>query len=193
MEDSILEKAKKFACQKHQNQKRPDGVTPFVEHLEGVVNRLKNLGIANNNILSAAWLHDTIEKTDTTFEEIDNIFGNTISVLVLSLTKDKNLPKKKQESQYISQLKNASKDSKIIKLCDASSNLKDISKAPISKNQKNKKVRKIFHYIRVMKKDLTEAKERYPKIQELMDGINSVGKEFRLRPIILENKPQTVH
>ncbi len=183
-----LAKAIEFAHKKHQHQKRPDGITPFVDHLEGVVNRLKNIGIANQNILSAAWLHDTIEKTDTTFEEIDSIFGNTISVLVLSLTKDKNLPKKKQEIQYINQLKNASKDSKIIKLCDASSNIKDIAKAPISRNQKNKKVRKIFHYIRVMKKDLIEAKERYPKIQELIDGINSVGKEFRLRPIILENK-----
>ncbi|NIM25843.1 MAG: HD domain-containing protein [Nitrosopumilaceae archaeon] len=183
-----LAKAIEFAHKKHQHQKRPDGITPFVDHLEGVVNRLKNIGIANQNILSAAWLHDTIEKTDTTFEEVDSIFGNTISVLVLSLTKDKNLPKKKQEIQYINQLKNASKDSKIIKLCDASSNIKDIAKAPISRNQKNKKVRKIFHYIRVMKKDLIEAKERYPKIQELIDGINSVGKEFRLRPIILENK-----
>ena len=183
-----LTKAIEFAHKKHQHQKRPDGVTPFLDHLEGVVNRLKNIGIANQNILSAAWLHDTIEKTDTTFEEIDGIFGNTISVLVLSLTKDKNLPKKRQEIQYINQLKNASKDSKIIKLCDASASLKEIAKAPISRNQKNKQVRKIFHYIRVIKNDLVEAKERYPKIQELIDGINSVGKEFRIRPIILEKK-----
>lgn len=182
----ILAKAIEFAQKKHQHQKRPDGITPFLDHLEGVVNRLKNIGIANQNILSAAWLHDTIEKTDTTFDEIDSIFGNTVSVLVLSLTKDKNLPKKKQELQYINQLKNASRDSKIIKLCDASASIKEIAKAPISRNQKNKKVRKIFHYIRVIKKDLIEAKERYPKIQELIDGINSVGKEFRLRPIILE-------
>ena len=75
--------AKKFAREKHKNQKRKDGVTPFYDHLEGVVNRLKNLGISNQDVLSAAWLHDVIEDTNTTFDEINEIFGNIISVLVL--------------------------------------------------------------------------------------------------------------
>ena len=92
----IVLKAQKFAREKHKNQKRKDGITPYSEHLEGVVNRLKNLGISNQDILCAAWLHDTIEDTDTTFDEINEIFGNTISVLVLSLTKDLELSKKQE-------------------------------------------------------------------------------------------------
>lgn len=181
--ETILQKAKIFAIEKHRNQKRKDGITPFSEHLEGVVNRLKNIGISNEEILSAAWLHDTIEHTDTTFEEINEIFGNTISVLVLSLSKDYKLAKKDIETQYVSQLKNSSFQSKIIKFCDISANLKDLLNAPISKTQKNKKIKKLFFYLRVIKKDIIENKSQYPKIQDMIDGINSIGQQFRQKPI----------
>lgn len=181
----IVDKAQKFAYEKHRNQKRKDGVTPFSDHLEGVVNRLKNLGISNQDVLCAAWLHDILEGTDTTFDEINDIFGNSISVLVLSLTKDSELSKKERETQYIQQLKDSTLQSKIIKFCDISANLKDIVKAPISKTQKNKQVKKLFHYLRVIKKELSEIKSEYPKIQELIDGINFVGTKFRQRPIII--------
>ena len=183
--DDITSKAQKFAYEKHKNQKRKDGITPFSEHLEGVVNRLKNLGIVNQDVLSAAWLHDIIEHSDTTFDEINEIFGNTISVLVLSLTKDSELSKKERELQYIQQLKDSTSEAKIIKFCDISANLKDIANAPISKTQKNKQIKKLFHYLRVIKKELSETKSNYPKIQELIDGINSVGTKFRQRPIMI--------
>ncbi len=183
--EEIISKAQKFACEKHKNQKRKDGVTPFSEHLEGVVNRLKNLGITNQDVLCAAWLHDTIEHTETTFDEINEIFGNTISVLVLSLSKNSELSRKERETQYIQQLKDSTQQAKIIKLCDISANLKDIVNAPFSKTQKNKQTKKLFHYIRVIKKELSEINSEYPKIQELIDGINSVGTKFRQRPIVI--------
>ena len=183
--ENIASKAQKFAYEKHKNQKRKDGVTPFSEHLEGVVNRLKNLGVVNQDVLCAAWLHDIIEHSDTTFDEINEIFGNTISVLVLSLTKDSELAKKERESQYIQQLKDSTPEAKMIKFCDISANLKDIANAPISKTQKNKQIKKLFRYLRVIKKELSEIKSNYPKIQELTDGINSIGTKFRQRPIII--------
>lgn len=182
-EIDYFEKAKKFALEKHKNQKRPDGITPFHKHLEGVVFRLKNLGVTNIEILSSAWLHDVLEKSDTTFDEVNDIFGNSISVTVLSLTKNPTLSSKEIESQYVQQLKNAPPGAKLIKLCDISANLKDISASSISKTQKNKKIRKLFHYLRVIKNDLSKQKENYPKIQELIDGINVVGSKYRQRPV----------
>ncbi len=183
--DEIVLKAQKFACEKHKNQKRKDGITPFSDHLEGVVNRLKNLGISNQDVLCAAWLHDTIEDTNTTFDEINEIFGNAISVLVLSLTKDSELSKKERETQYIQQLKDSTLQAKIIKFCDISANLKDIANAPISNTQKNKQIKKLFHYLRVIKKGLSQINSEYPKMRELIDGINSVGVKFRQRPIVI--------
>jgi hypothetical protein len=73
----------------------------------------------------------------------------------------------------------------MIKFCDISANLKDIANAPISKTQKNKQIKKLFRYLRVIKKELSETKSNYPKIQELIDGINSIGTKFRQRPIII--------
>lgn len=180
-----MKRAKNFALEKHKNQKRKDKVTPFYKHLEGVVFRLKNIGITNTDIICAAWLHDTIEHSDTTFDEINETFGNSISVLVLALTKDNNLPKKEREMQYVKQLRIASTEAKLIKLCDISANIKDISLGSISKTQKNKQIRKLFHYLRIIKKDLSEQQENFPKIHELIESINTAGSKFRIRPITL--------
>ena len=184
-EKDFFEKARNYALQKHKNQKGIDGITPYHHHLEGVVFRLKNLGVSDDDVLSSAWLHDIIEKADTTFEEINGIFGNSISVLVLSLTKNSIISKKESELQYVKQLKNATYDAKLIKLCDISSNVKDISVAPISKTQKIRQIKKLFHYLRIIKSDLKELKDNYPNIQDMVDGINVIGHKFKQRPIII--------
>jgi len=181
----IVLNAKKFAQDKHRNQKRKDGVTPYFDHIEGVVNRLKNLGISDKESLCAAWLHDIIEATDVTFDQINERFGREIAVIVLSLTKDKTIPKKYREAQYINQLKNSSFQTKIIKLCDISANLRDLSNAPISKTQKNKQIKKILHYLRIIKNDIAENKSMYPKIQEIIDGINAICIKFKQKPILI--------
>ncbi len=187
MEDTtdIILGAKKFAQEKHKNQKRKDGVTPYSDHLEGVVNRLKNLGVTDKDVLCAAWLHDIIEDTDVTFDQINERFGREVAVIVLSLTKDQNILKKDREVQYINQLKDASFQTKIIKLCDISANLKDLANAPISKTQKNKQIKKILHYLRIIKNDIIENKSEYPKIQEIIDGINTICVKFNQKPILI--------
>lgn len=178
-----IQSAKKFAQEKHKNQTKKDGVTSLIDHLEGVVFRLKNLGITNADVISAAWLHDVLEKTDVTFEEIIQRFGREVATIVLSLSKDSNLSRKEMEDQYIKQLRDASIEAKIIKLCDISSNIKNLANAPLSKTQKNKKIRRILHYLRVIKNEISEEKTNYPKIQEIVDGINSAAKKYKQRPI----------
>ncbi len=181
----IVLNAKKFAQEKHKNQKRKDGVTPFYDHLEGVVNRLKNLGVTDKETLCSAWLHDIIEDTDVTFDQINERFGREVAVIVLSLSKDKSIPKKDREIQYANQLKDVPFQTKIIKLCDISANLKDLANAPISKTQKNKQIKKILHYLRVIKNDISENKSKYPKIQEIIDGINTICIKFNQNPILI--------
>ena len=187
MEDTtdIILGAKKFAQEKHKNQKRKDGVTPYSDHLEGVVNRLKNLGVTDKDVLCAAWLHDIIEDTDVTFDQINERFGREVAVIVLSLSKDQNIPKKDREMRYINQLKNTSFQTKIIKLCDISANLKDLANAPISKTQKNKQIKKNLHYLRIIKNDISENKSKYTKIQEIIDGINTICIKFNQNPILI--------
>ncbi len=84
---------------------KKDGVTPYYEHLAAVVARLKNLGISDEDAISSSWLHDIIDYTETSFDELNQRFGSKVAVLVLSVSRDKSLPRIRQEEQYVKQLK----------------------------------------------------------------------------------------
>ena len=65
----LVKSAELFAKNKHAGKFRVDGTIPYSKHLEDVVNRLKSLGVIDKELLCAGWLHDTIENTDTTFND----------------------------------------------------------------------------------------------------------------------------
>ncbi|KEQ56927.1 putative guanosine-3'5'-bis 3'-pyrophosphohydrolase protein [Marine Group I thaumarchaeote SCGC RSA3] len=182
---SKVDFAESFARDKHKGQFRKDKETPYFTHLEAVVSRLKSLGVADEDVLSAGWLHDTIEDTETTFDDIEQRFGQKVAVLVLSLSKDESLPKKDKELQYTKQLKEASFEGKLVKLCDISANLKDLDNSKLSKTKKKKTVNKKLHYLRIIKNELAEHITEYPKISSLIDGINQIAKENHQRPIVI--------
>jgi len=177
--------AESFARDKHGNMTRSNGVTPYLDHLQGVVNRLKNIGVSDEEVLAAAWLHDTIEDTDTTFDEIDKRFGSRIAVLVLSLSKDMRLPKDQREKHYVKQLKESPLETKMIKLCDISANLKDLKNSPWSRTKKIKEIKKKMYYLNVIKTDLSNNKLQIPGIQGIVDGINEVIISYGQKPIII--------
>jgi (p)ppGpp synthase/HD superfamily hydrolase len=131
-----------FVRDKHNKMTRSDEITPYLDHLQGVVNRLKNIGISDEEVLAAALLHYTIENTNTTFDEIDQRFGSRVAVLVLSLSKDMQLPKDQREKQYVKQLKDSSLEAKLIKLCDISANLKDLRNVSWSRTKKQRKLKR---------------------------------------------------
>ena len=180
---SKLESAELFA------RERYSGVTvndvPYWKHLESVVNRLKNLGIADEDLLCAAWLHDSIENTVATFDDIEQRFGSKVAVLVLALSKDKNLSKGEREQQYVKQLKDAPWEAKLIKLCDISANLKDLKNTSWSKTKKSKEVKKKLYYLNLIKSELVKNKSQVPGIQSMISGINEVLISFKQRPIVL--------
>jgi (p)ppGpp synthase/HD superfamily hydrolase len=153
--------------------------------LEGVVNRLKNIGITDEDLLCASWLHDCIENTATTFDDIEQRFGSKVAVLVLALSKDKNLSKGEQEQQYVKQLKDASWEAKLVKLCDISANLKDLKNMSWSKTKKSKEAKKKLYYLNLIKSELIKNKSQVPGIQGIIDGINEVLISFNQRPIVL--------
>ena len=181
----IVKSAELFAKKKHSGMMRKDGVTPYSKHLTDVVNRLKSLGVIDEELLCAGWLHDTIEDTDTTFDDLHEQFGSRIAVLVSTLSKDMSLTRKKREQVYVKQLKEASFDAKLIKLCDISANLSDLKNWNASKSKKLRQVRKVRHYLTVIKNDLIED-NNYPKIITLLESINQNLKQFGQRTISLK-------
>ncbi len=183
---SKVKSAESFARDKHKGMTRNDGITPYSAHLEDVVSLLKSLGITDEDVLCSGWLHDTIEDTDTTFDVLYERFGKKVAVLVSSLSKDEKLPKKERELLYVKQLKDAPMDAKIIKLCDISTNLKNMVKlnSKMSKNKMKKTAKQKRHYLNVIKNDIIENKSNYPKISNLIKGINNVLVENRQKPLL---------
>ncbi|MEK9682481.1 MAG: HD domain-containing protein [Nitrosopumilus sp.] len=182
---SKIDSAMEFAKERHKGQTRKNGSTLHFDHLEKVVSRLKNLGVTDENTLCAGWLHDTIEDGKATFDEIEQIFGHSTALLVLSLSKDESLPKKDKENQYVVQLKTASFEAKMVKLCDISANLKDMENSDMSKTKKRKTVAQKLHYLRAIKSELSKHILEFPKIGSYVDGINDFAKEFHQKPVFL--------
>ena len=182
---SKLQSAENFSKERHSVIIRKDGID-YYEHLAGVVARLKNLGITDEEVLASAWLHDIIDDTETSFDELDQRFGSKVAVMVLSISKDKNLPRAKQEEQYVKQLKESTFDAKLIKLCNISACLRDLKNAPVSKTKRIKEAKKKLFYLNVIKSDLIKNKSKVPGIDSLINGINEMVLAYGLRPIIFQ-------
>jgi len=178
-----VETAELYAKDKHKGMTRKDGITPYSSHLESVVSYLKSLGVTDEDVLCSGWLHDAIEDTDTTFDDLYSRFGNKVAVLVSTLSKDRKLPKKERERLYVKQLKDAPLDAKIIKMCDISANLKDVTNSKLSKNQKKNTINQKLNYLKVIKNDITENKSNYPKITNIVKGINDTLVKNGQRPV----------
>ena len=183
----LAKNAELFAKDKHKGHFRKDGITPYSKHLEDVVNRLKSLGVIDEELLSAGWLHDTIEDTDVDFDMLYEQFGSRIAVLVSSLSKDMKLPRKQREKGYVPQLKESSPEAKLIKLCDISANLSDLKNYEASKSKKIRQVRQKRHYLTVIKNDLIKNTD-YPKILSLLESINQILKLYGQKTILLQPK-----
>ncbi|HJJ21438.1 MAG: guanosine polyphosphate pyrophosphohydrolase [Thaumarchaeota archaeon] len=184
---TLLKNAELFAKAKHAGKLKKSGTT-YSNHLENVVSRLKSLGVIDEEVLCAAWLHDILEDTDTSFDELFEKFGRRIAVMTLSLTKTKfvidtdddstlsltkkrAIPEKQREKEYAIKIKESDIEAKLIKLCDISANLSDLKKQTISKTKKRKILKKFRHYISIIEKDLKENTE-YPKTIMLLETIN---------------------
>jgi len=183
----LVKSAELFAKNKHAGQFRADGITPYSKHLEDVVNRLKSLGVIDEHILCAGWLHDTIENTDTTFDDLYEQFESEIAVLVSSLSKDMTLSRKKREQAYVIQLKEASFSAKLIKLCDISANLSDLKNYDASKSKKLRQVKQKRHYLSIIKNDLA-GNPHYPYVQSLLESANLIFVKYGHRPIPIQRK-----
>lgn len=81
---SIVEKARIFAVERHGDQKYGNDL-PYEWHLEKVAALAKRLGY-REEIQAAAWLHDVVEDTPTSLDEVCDLFGDTIASIVASVT-----------------------------------------------------------------------------------------------------------
>ena len=123
-------KAWNFASTIHNGQRVPGGDIPYVNHI-GLVSMEAMAAIAHNEeiqfpnlLVLCALLHDAIEDTDTTYDKIQNEYGNEVANGVLALTKNKDLPSKMEQMEdSIGRIKAQPKEVWMVKLCDRITNL----------------------------------------------------------------------
>lgn len=117
-----------FSAEKHQYQKRKNlDQTPYIIHPIGVSYTLATLGnVHDADVLIGALLHDTVEDTETSFEEIHQVFGSEVEGYVREVTDDKSLPKEERKQRQIDHAKDKSAGAALIKLSDKLYNLSDV-------------------------------------------------------------------
>ena len=129
--DEGAEEALQYATQAHAGQTRSGG-EPYITHPMRVADHIKQYKQSHNldALISAAYLHDTIEDTDTTHEALHDLFGGLVASLVKELTSDPEQIKKVGKAQYLAHKMAAmSSYALVIKLADRLDNVKDITTA----------------------------------------------------------------
>lgn len=130
--DELVTKARLFATEQHRriDQRRKYSNQPYDVHLKAVANIVSSV-TDDQEMIAAAWLHDTVEDTQATIEDIGREFGSRVAVLVEDLT-DVSRPgdgnravRKRIDLQHTAQ---ASIRAKTIKLADIIDNARDITR-----------------------------------------------------------------
>ena len=122
---SKIRQAIHFASEAHKEQKRKVLEYPYISHPLAVlfiVSQISN----NEDVLAASVLHDTVEDTDTTLDDIEKQFGSRVKEIVDILTDDESLPKEERKIKQIERFKKADNDVLLIKSADILCNFSDI-------------------------------------------------------------------
>jgi guanosine-3',5'-bis(diphosphate) 3'-pyrophosphohydrolase len=121
-----------FSAERHRHQRRKDrAASPYINHPIEVATVLATVGgVTDLTTLVAAVLHDTIEDTATTVEELDQKFGRDVRMLVEEMTDDKKLSKLERKRLQVEHARVASHRAKLIKLGDKICNVRDVTHAP---------------------------------------------------------------
>jgi len=124
--------AMEFAARKHKDQRRKDkDASPYINHPIALANVLWTEGeVRDPEVIAAALLHDTLEDTETTYEELRGQFGAMVADMVAEVTDTKWLDKKVRKRLQVTKAAKSSRGAKLVKLADKICNLRDMIASP---------------------------------------------------------------
>ncbi len=124
--------AARYAASKHASQKRKgEAGEPYVNHLIEVAELIAGSSdVLDTELVMAGLLHDTIEDTGVTREELEQLFGSDVASLVVEVTDDKSLPKETRKALQVRHAGKKSTRAQTLKLADKISNLRSILASP---------------------------------------------------------------
>jgi len=128
----LILRATEFAAHKHKDQRRKGPTeSPYINHPIALARILVEEGnVSDPNVIAAALLHDTLEDTQTTKQELIGEFGEAIAEIVDEVTDTKSIDKMTRKRLQISKASHSSHEAKLVKLADKIANLRDILTEP---------------------------------------------------------------
>lgn len=170
-EIDVLVWAIHFAAKKHRQQRRKDPEnSPYINH---PIELLKILAIdadvEDPVVLVSALLHDTVEDTDTTLDEIRQTFGAEVAEVVEQLTDDKSLPKATRKNLQVEHAAEMSDRAKLVKLADKIANVRDVAVAP----PPDWSMQRRLEYCNWGKRVVDQMRGTHPKLEALFDATYS--------------------
>ena len=122
MKTLALEAAEALAETAHKDQKY--GEHPYTKHLSDVVQVLTRFKVNDEAILVAGWLHDIVEDTDTSLNQLEIMFGRRVKDLVHRVTNESGKNRKERHQKTYPKIK-ASDDAITLKLADRIANTEE--------------------------------------------------------------------
>jgi (p)ppGpp synthase/HD superfamily hydrolase len=125
-------RAADFAARQHIAQRRKgERAEPYVNHLTEVADLLAEATGGEDPVLvMGGLLHDTLEDTDATYEDLEQRFGAEVAALVAEVTDDKSLPKDERKRLQIEKTPGKSRRARLLKIADKTSNLRSLVESP---------------------------------------------------------------
>jgi guanosine-3',5'-bis(diphosphate) 3'-pyrophosphohydrolase len=166
---SLILKATRFAAYKHRNQRRSDkSASPYLNHPIAVADALWSVGgIHDINTIASAILHDTVEHTKTSLEELEAEFGKPIASIVREVTDEKRLWKQARRGQGGRQVESISMSARQIIIAEKISNIETIINSPPA-NWSHDKLRE---YIAWMEEVITAFRGTDEKLEQHFDQL----------------------
>jgi len=170
---TLILKALDFAAHKHKHQRRKgEDAVPYINHPIELVTLLWHKGsIRDEVVIAAALLHDTVEDTDTTLDEVEAEFGPDIRRVVDEVTDDKALPKAARKQQQIDHAPHLTEQARLVKLADKIANLKDILVAPPANCSDERKL----EYVEWCRAVIDLIRGTHPDLERLFDDVYRQG------------------
>ena len=121
----IVQKALRIMLLAHGQQVRKTDGSPYIIHPMMVAKKLARLGFSDETI-AAALVHDVLEDTDVTEQQLRQELGDKVVDIILPLSEDKKLEWETRKKKYINDVKNASVETKAVSIADKIHNLESI-------------------------------------------------------------------
>jgi guanosine-3',5'-bis(diphosphate) 3'-pyrophosphohydrolase len=165
----IVERAKEYATLKHTGQIRKLSKSPYIVHPADVA-ELASAATDDVELTAAAWLHDVVEDTNTSLEEIRNEFGNTIASLVDEVTKNAEEQGNRSKKEYYHEkVRKITSKALTLKLFDRLANIMSV----VADLKRDSKSNEVIDFAKYYKKQTQYIFEDLDQDRELTDVQNT--------------------